>query len=591
MLTSIPSRQSLTIKQSLSMEDTCLVIRCPERAFGSHIPTEVYEEIFGWLRPTVDPDTDARWYRQTLACLAPVCRYFYSYATQEFYRCLDFDGAARTPDQRPTDTWCNGVLARLQPMETPPSDLTTGRELHDWIPQFGRPSPTEEFTVARMWDETFITRLPLVLPRLDKLRFFALVETALSYELMQSLGRLPSLEQLVLSRASADYRGWPSGSEPIFGPGKPFPALRQLTVEQMSKIGNDKVLKAMCATTSLRSLAIDDSKLLARCLPHITPQLVSLSGNFLSITVDTFRNFIKKHAALEDLSVFTDPHSYMPLHLDHDDLPKLKSFSGPFIMAPEFIRTRPVTRLILDLDSNISWLSLPPFLAPLCGFTVPPNLSIGYHIQLTHPYRPLNIPDEPDILAHLENIGNDIRELFVPIAAGARWGPQLGSYFPNVVNLQLELRDHLGGPLIGELTREHLTAIGEVLKNFTSLKSLMLLSRCEYSSYYMLSPGDQHDFVHIYQEKCPSLKTVVFGSLMVWHLRSVTTIMECGWELELLSPWVIQKRVHHISKFDELKPELKQVHDWKSKMAGLLSRELLVLISPSSSSCSPSLCH
>ncbi|KAF8485558.1 hypothetical protein JB92DRAFT_1553291 [Gautieria morchelliformis] len=321
------------------MEDTCLVVRCPDRASGSHIPVEVYEEIFGWLRPTVDPDTNARWYRKTLACMALVCRYFAFYATQEFYRSLDFGGAAQSVDpQRPTDTWCNGVLTRLQPMETPRSDLTAGRELHDWIPQLGRQSLTKEFKVLWMEDQIFITRLPLVLPRLENLRFFALVHTRLSHLLMQSLGRLRALQQLVLLQAYADW-GRTSRSEPIFGPHEtPFPTLCQLTVERMFPPGDDAFRNAICAlggATKLRSLAVDDGEWLRCFLPHITPQLVSLSGNFSSIPVQTFLEFIRGHAALENLTVYfhlatffesSYQDSYRDLHLDPDDFAQTQVF-------------------------------------------------------------------------------------------------------------------------------------------------------------------------------------------------------------------------------------------------------------------------
>ncbi|KAF8485557.1 hypothetical protein JB92DRAFT_3131203 [Gautieria morchelliformis] len=252
-------------------------------------------------------------------------------------------------------------------------------------------------------------------------------------------------------------------------------------------------------------------------------------------------------------------------------------------MAPEFIRTRPVTRLALGC--HIPTVSLIPFSPSLYGFTVFP------HIHLT-PILPCYNYDIPDahIWTNLGTTGNDIRELFAPIVAKVRWRPNLGLRFPNVVKLQLELCNHLGSPKL-ESPNEHLEAIGKVLENFKSLKSLMLLCHERYSPLYMLSPGDQHYFVHVYQENCPSLKTIVFGSLMVWHLRRLT-IEVCRWELELLSPRLIQEKLQDLSEND-----LERVRDWEGKMACLLSQEPLALRATGNlesiwgEKCSLSLCH
>jgi hypothetical protein len=108
---------------------------------------------------------------------------------------------------------------------------------------------------------------------------------------------------------------------------------------------------------------------------------------------------------------------------------------------------------------------------------------------------------------------------------------------------------------------------GQALLHFKALKSLMIHSRDEPFATCWISPGEQHHFVHdIYQRKCPTLQEVIFGPLMVWHLRAVPTgAVECHCELEMLSPRKIRRGLR--SQMEE------QVCDWRGTLARLLREE------------------
>ncbi|KAF8490205.1 hypothetical protein JB92DRAFT_1334324 [Gautieria morchelliformis] len=93
--------------------------KCPNRARGSDIPLDVYQEIFAWLRPAADPDTDREVFNTTLARLALVCRYFAYYATHEMWRCPEFHGGNYhwQTSRMPAEAWCTGVETQLQPVK------------------------------------------------------------------------------------------------------------------------------------------------------------------------------------------------------------------------------------------------------------------------------------------------------------------------------------------------------------------------------------------------------------------------------------------------------------------------------------------
>ncbi|KAF8515948.1 hypothetical protein JB92DRAFT_2912647 [Gautieria morchelliformis] len=551
-----------------------LTWQCPNRALGSHIPVEIYEDIFAWLKPAVNRDTIMRLYRKTLSRLALVCRYFSYYATRQMCHHLDFDGGM-TDDSRPrmlTEAWCTGVIQRLQPMESLRLHVKECKVLN-WAPfDYNR-----SHSVGRM-AETFSPRLPLALLKFDNLEDLTLARIPISRVLLQSISGLGALRRLVISLCCVDDDSC-SGTESIFGIHEtPFPALCHLTVVATNPNVNDVFRDAFCdlaGAATLRSLAIADSQWLRCFLPRITPQLISLSGNFSSISMDNFLPFIKEHVALQDLTVYFQEYdtyldkrtgsivhelslgyTYASLYLDPGDLPDLRSFSGPFTLSPQFIHARPVTKLALDCHI----LELMHILPSLYGLTVFPHI----HSTTDDPDRDyLDIHDHHDVWTELKPIGGGIQELAVPINAEATWGPNLGLCFPNLVHLQLELQ--MATPSdSGEPPNVHLGNLGTILRHFKWLKCLTLAHDLDTPSW-SLSPGDQHNYVHsVFQESCPTLKTIVFGPLMVWHLHTPPMgIGECQCELELLSPGMIRQQLRVLAQ--EKDPQ--RVRDWKGKIA------------------------
>ncbi|KAF8515954.1 hypothetical protein JB92DRAFT_39460 [Gautieria morchelliformis] len=378
-----------------------LTWQCPNRALGSHIPVEIYEDIFAWLRPAVNPDTSMRLYRKTLSRLALVCRYFSYYATRQMCHHLDFDGGM-TDDSRPrmlTEPWCTGVIRRLQPMESLRLHVKECKVL-DWVPfNYNRSHNWVPFNYNNSRSvgqiaETFLTRLPFALLRFDNLEDLTLTRIPISYLLLQAISGLGALRRLVISLCYVDNDGC-SGTESIFGIHEtPFPALCHLTVEATNPSVDDVFRDAFCnlaGAATLRSLAVADSQWLSCFVPHITPQLVSLSGNFSHISLDNFLRFIKEHVALQDLTVYFQQYdtylgertgsiihelslgyAYTSLDLDPGDLPDLRSFSGPFTLSPQFIHARPITKLALDC--HILGLTWRIFLPSLYGLTVFPHI-------------------------------------------------------------------------------------------------------------------------------------------------------------------------------------------------------------------------
>jgi hypothetical protein len=393
-----------------------------------------------------------RLYRKTLARLAVVCRYFSYYATHQMCHHLDFDGGI-TDGLRSwmlTELWCTGLIKQLQPMESLRLHVKECKVLA-WVLLINH---SRSHSVGRM-AETFLTRLPLALSKFDNLENLTLSKIPISYVLWQSIGGLGALRRFVISMCCVDDDGC-SGTEPIFGVHeKPFPALCHLTVEATNPNVNAVFKDAFCdlaGAATLRSLAIADSEWLRCFLPHITPQLVSLSGNFSDTPLDDFLLFIKEHVALQDLTIYFQQYdtyfnkgtgamtyelsrgyTYTSLDLDPGDLPDLRSFSGPFTVSPEFIRARPITKLALDCHIPTRCIFLPS----LHGLTIFPHIhSTTYDLYRYY----LDIHAHHDVWTELKPIGGGIQELSVPISAEATWGPNLGLCFPNLIHLQLELR-------------------------------------------------------------------------------------------------------------------------------------------------------
>ena len=518
------------------------------------------------------------------ARLACVCRYFAYYATCEMCYYLPFDGTERLPKTvrppTPTGRWCTGIIDRLQPMETLRVKVKECR-IQNW----------------GAW--AFPEQLPLVLSRLDNLRILTLSYTPASYSLLQAAGRLQSLEQLYLQHV-CNLDDHPK--EAIFGTHEtPFPALHQLTISHLP--GGMEVYKGafrvLASAATLRSLVISDSHWLHSLLPHIPPDLVSLEGNFSGTPLDTFLEFINTHAALEDLGIHIYPlakpltHLYPTLDLDQDVLPNLRSFFGPFSLAPKFIRSRPVTRLAFGpprpLTRTLSMLDPRVPLAFSQGFHGLRSSPMGLY-----PWGYNFTEDGDDIWDDLKTIGGGIQELFLQTCDANLPITTFSSCFPNLVHLQLELcwseRVSIYMQLCsfsllkwvskfdGDQQEELLLNLTEALKNFKCLKLLSL-----HSTYIIpwcfVSPGDQHSFVHrAFHEYCPTLSSVFFSPLMAWHLRAPSPRMaECHCELELLWPTYIRDELRGVWRFHYP----KRVRDWKGKIAdlfdeapGLVSLEL-----------------
>ncbi|KAF8528722.1 hypothetical protein JB92DRAFT_2825956 [Gautieria morchelliformis] len=486
--------------------------KCPNRTRGSDIPLDVYQEIFAWLRLAADPDTDRNFYNTTLARLALVCRYFSHYATFEMWRCLNFYGGHNQKlFLMPAEAWCTGVTTWLQPVEM----LRT--HVRECALQYWQ-SP--DLTRRQVWRRDFTQFIPM-LSHLDNLAVLTLDFVPMSHALLQSIGRLKRLEELIiLSMCMSKFPGSLT-DEPCFALQEtPFPVLRRLEVHYIeSRVDSvfQDALRILASVPSLRTLVVGDSRWLDRFLPIITPQLVSFSGNLTRVPPEAFLRFIKGHAALQNLTVyFTSSESqgsYLGINLDPTDLPNLRAFSGPFALAPKVIGSRPVTKLASPCHTLFDFE--PAALLPFMGVS-----KICCVSNLIH-YSWDVVNDDPEVWRALKPIGGGISQLVMHVSdANETLLSQISLSFPNLVHLQLEVPSVNGNDLSHKLSWN----VSQALLRFKSLKSLMLASQSEPDAACWISPGEQHHFVHsIYQWSCPTLKTVIFGPLMVWHLGAVPT--------------------------------------------------------------------
>ncbi|KAF8515940.1 hypothetical protein JB92DRAFT_38410 [Gautieria morchelliformis] len=404
------------------------------------------------------------------------------------------------------------------------------------------------------------------------------LDTVVPHSILQTIGRLPALEQLVILGATVEHVPPAHSTEPVFGPHEtPFPLLRQLTIAPFFHYVDNQLfqdtLYALCGATRLRSVTVHDSNWLHRLLPHITPQLVSLCGNFSNISPDTFHLFVQGHTALQDLALYfeetTQARSYLSVDLDPNDLPHLRSFNGPFILYPKVIRACPVTRLALGchfyMDFRHARYNEPPLLSPsMLGLAVfPPKRShMGY---ITHVNRMAD--DEIDDWTTLKSVGSSVQELFVRVKCGEGISdPSLGRCFPNVVRLELHFHRITQMETLFEI-------LANLLGQFKSLKSFVLQSPDVQFYSIWLSPRLQHDFVHrVYQEFCPTLETVVIGPMMVWHLRDEPVHgPECHCQLELLSPTLIHHHIRHLTDHPQYNVYYRASdHEWNGTLARVL---------------------
>jgi hypothetical protein len=173
--------------------------------------------------------------------------------------------------------------------------------------------------------------------------------------------------------------------------------------------------------------------------------------------------------------------------------------------------------------------------------------------------------DKPEDWTSLKTIGSSVHELFVRL----KWdqvisGPQFGLCFPNVVRLELDL------PLSITQGETLFNDIGDLLGQLKSLKFFTIQSSSSSLDSTWISLGFQHRFVHrVHQECCPTIKMVVMGQLMVWHLRDQPVHgPECHCDLELLSPRLIRRRMEEVVGRDN-----DTVCDWRGTLVRLLRED------------------
>jgi F-box-like len=546
----------------------------PKRALGSHIPQDVYLEIFVWLRPAADPDTDVDFYNATLARLALVCRYFAHYATHEMWRCLNIDVNFYRKFRMRAKAWCKGDQKWLEPVETLQTRECT---LRGWV-RLTRFDCVAD--ILMIWRQTrptnFTTHFITMLSRFDNLAILTLDVVIITRRLLQCIGRLRRLEEVTILSISVDEGRppMPRMHEPVFGLQEtPFPALRRFTLHEIGyAVDNvlEDALRIFAGAQSLRTIVVEDSMWLNRLLSFINPQLVSFCGDLTVVPPAAFHRFIKGHAALQNLTVFFSDFalrrsSYLDTDLDPADLPDLRSFGGPFNLAIRVIGNRPVVKLAsprhMLLDSEP--VTLLPFMREW----------IVSHIYTSFDSWDL-VLGYPEVWRGLKPIGGGISQLFVCISdAGETILSQIGLCFPNLIHLELETQVSLVCSRQymkrNDLPHELSWNIRKALQHFKALKSLALHVRDDPHAAYWISPGEQHNYVHdMYRGSCPTLKSVRFGPpMMVWHLHAVPMeARECHCELELLSPRMI---------CGELRRQKMAVRvcDWQGKLARLLREE------------------
>ena len=355
-----------------------------------------------------------------LALLAPVCRYFAYYATQEFCRHLDIRGGEQHTSRRAR--FGNNVLIEVHPIQA----LRTS---------------VEECMVSNRHHDSDPSRLSRLLPSLDNLEILILSDTSICYFLLQTISRLCSLKELVLDGCHMKYH-----SEPIFENHEaPYASLRRLIIKGKGNYETgfalSEALCALCSATSLRSVAILDSDWLLPLLPHISEHIVAFSGDFSYTSLTDFYQFIKARPSLQDLTLCSDPRrplledlrndmDSLPLTLDKEDLPELRSFNGPDSLAPIFIRGRPVTRLALGFPFE------PPKQNPSPS---PSSHGLTVFSQTNFTTYPLDVPysdSDWDVWDNLKTIGGGIQELFV---RSSLTSPSvIALCFPNLIHLQVE---------------------------------------------------------------------------------------------------------------------------------------------------------
>ncbi|KAF8491757.1 hypothetical protein JB92DRAFT_2835549 [Gautieria morchelliformis] len=180
-----------------------------------------------------------------------------------------------------------------------------------------------------------------MLSRLDNLAVLTLDGVPMTRAVLQSIGRLKTLETLnIFPIFRGEGRSREAQThEPMFELQEtPFPALRRLALRfldyRMDSVLQD-ALHILAGALSLRTMFAEDGNWLHRLLPLINSQLVSLCGDFTFVALGAFLRFIKGHAALQNLIALTLIR----------DLPDLRSFGGPVALASKVISNCPVAKL------------------------------------------------------------------------------------------------------------------------------------------------------------------------------------------------------------------------------------------------------
>ena len=545
------------------------------RLAGLRIPIEVYNEIFSWLRPKVNPDMDTESYEEILGLLAPVCRYFAYYTTHESYRCLDFNRRFTLSRSQKRTSYLATIIESLRPIEALRTGVKECSIAADKYAQFSR-----------------------FLPRLNNLRVLTISKTRISYILLQNIGRLQVLEEIEMNHCTMPDLEDNQPETSIFGKHEmPFPALRQLTADLASypQIHRPfiEAFSALRGAPTLRSLTIPNNALTPVLLPYVSQHILSLFGCFSDTPLDSFLQFITGHPSLQNLTLYFEStklfvnydKSLTPLPtlpFAKDDLPDLRSFSGPPILGLEFIRRRPVTKLSLGGH-------------PLAGHDGSLyNLAVFPFASVEHDT--LNIIDlcTDDVWRELEALGGGIRELFVRFEFGRRLPSVITSCFPNLVHLHIEawlwytvsciyksmdlfsncshLSQYNHQEYMGTLHVNFLDCLEEVIRGLKHLTGLTLSSLTQHA--FWVSPGDQHSLVHrLFQQHPPTLRTIVFSPWMVWHLRTPSPRPgECHCELELLITKNICDELQWQVNPRRLGPK-EQVRDWNGKLASVVFRK------------------
>jgi hypothetical protein len=342
-------------------------------------------------------------YHDTLASLAPVCRYFGRHATREIFRCLQLDCVEHYGEEE-AESGYHGTIERRR-MDVRECEIRDGIN----TPQ-----------------------LPHLISRFANLRVLTLEDTTISSSLLKSIGRLQALEQLGMDDCHLYVNDEdPSAQTPVHAVhATPFPALRRATIGSITGVPPAAIMTTFCAlvgTPTLEALAILDRDWLSWILLHVTTGLISLSGDFSRVSLDGFLQFIQGHHTLQNLAINCGKEDYSDLDLGKEDLPNLRSFSGPPNMAPKFVRSG-LTRLALTPAAE--------FLPPWYGSGVfPMTTPRGFG-------DPWAITDRNKAWRQLKGIGEDIQELFVLFEYhGDALGPNLSLCFPHLVCLEIE-----GGP-------------------------------------------------------------------------------------------------------------------------------------------------